>query len=181
MNIWQLIESYTKQSERETQKIQNIKHKWCQEYCKKVSFMIWLQDEIVSGKEHYLAWILLLRDETLEQRTKYLASHFLLFLWDALQTLRITWHFANYELLIRTLICIKDWSWKTWFHFQRKYSQHYDKKQTAQYWPLIRFGKERCTIMHVHLNMHLNSFLDALLSHTFNINTAHLDFGLKKL
>ena len=157
--------------------IKNSKHKWCQEYCKKVGFMMWLQDEIVSGKEHYLAWILLLRDA----KNKIFSFSFLLLLWDALQTLRITSHFANYELLIHTLICIKDCFWTTWFHFLRKYSQHYDKKQTARYWPLIRFGNERCTIMHVLLNMHLNSFLDALLSHTFNINTAHLAFGLKKL
>ena len=54
--------------------------------------------------ERYLAWILLLRDETLVARNQILSFAFLLFLWDnASQKLRISSHFVKCEPQIRTL------------------------------------------------------------------------------
>ena len=61
-------------------------------------------------EESYLAWRLLLRDETLVQEMKYeiLSFAFLLFLWDnSLQERRIPSYFAKCEQLIRILICFE--------------------------------------------------------------------------
>ena len=62
-------------------KIKNIKHKWCQEHCMKIGLVaVWdYVRKLNALKQCYLAWILMLWDETLVQEKEYLASHFCCF------------------------------------------------------------------------------------------------------
>ena len=88
-------------------KIQNIKHQWCLVNRAKVGEVVagWgLVRKLNAFEERYLAWILLLRDETLVARNQILSFAFFLFLWDdASQKLRIPAQFVKCELQIRTL------------------------------------------------------------------------------
>ena len=72
-------------------------------YCLKVGLARWLHED------HYLAWVLLLQDETLVQVAKYLASHFCCFpgimLHRNLEYLHI---FAKCKPLICTLLWLID-------------------------------------------------------------------------
>ena len=95
LNIWQLFDSYTKQSER------NIKNSiWHESWLGKVVAEWDGVRELNAFEKRYLDWILLLQDETLVQETKYLALHFCCFsmimLCRNLEYLCILWSANRY-------------------------------------------------------------------------------------